>query len=400
MKTPKSQKLKTKPASNKLNVGVIFGGRSAEHEVSLVSATSVINALNKKKYNVIPIGITKEGKWLSSPDAVQLLKAGGKSNVLHEKTLLPDPTIKGLVELNQQSQTKADAPPVQAISNQQSINVIIPVLHGSYGEDGTIQGLFELAGIPYVGAGVLGSSAGMDKVIAKQLFQQNGIPVSPYIYFLQSEYVSQSKKKTLEVEKVLGYPCFVKPANSGSSVGISKAHNRKELIESIYLASQYDRKILIEKGIENAREIEVAVLGNDEPIASIPGEIISSNEFYDYDAKYVDGKSREEIPAKLPKSVMRKIQLYAIRGFMAIDCSGMGRVDFLVTKKTNEIYLNEINTIPGFTSISMYPKLWQKSGISYSKLLDKLIALAIARHNQKQAYCITYTPKTDWYKKS
>jgi len=389
LKTHKSKKTSKTPAK-KINVGVIFGGRSAEHEVSLVSATSVINALDKTKYNAIPIGITKAGKWLSAPDAIQLLTLGGESEQSFEKILLPDPTVKSLVSVNQQSK----------IPNPKSLDVIIPVLHGSYGEDGTIQGLFELAGIPYVGAGVLGSSAGMDKVIAKQLFQQNGIPVSPYLYFLTGEYTAQSKKKILEVEKTLGYPCFVKPANSGSSVGISKAHNRKELIEAIDLASQYDRKILIEQGIENAREIEVAVLGNDSPIASIPGEIISSNEFYDYDAKYVDGKSREEIPAKLSKPVMQKIQSYAVRGFMAIECAGMGRVDFLVTKKTNKIYLNEINTIPGFTSISMYPKLWQHSGISYTELLDRLITLAIDRYNQKQAFCTTYTPKTDWYKKS
>ncbi|TAK56300.1 MAG: D-alanine--D-alanine ligase, partial [Bacteroidetes bacterium] len=322
-----------------IRVGVIFGGRSAEHEVSLVSATSVIGALDKNKYEVIPIGITQEGKWLSSPDAVQLLKARSGVEKQPENILLPDPTKKGLVHINPQS----------AIRNPQCLDVIFPILHGSYGEDGTIQGLFELAGIPYVGAGVLGSSAGMDKVIAKQLFQQNAIPVTPYVWFLYSEYQAQRAKRHDEIEKLLGYPCFVKPANSGSSVGISKAHNKKELIAAINLAGEYDRKILVEQGIEHAREIEVSVLGNDEPIASLPGEIISSNEFYDYDAKYVDGKSREEIPAKLPKAIIKKIQSYALKGFKAIECAGMGRVDFLVTKRTNKIFLNEINTIPGFT---------------------------------------------------
>jgi len=383
--------------SPKIRVGVIFGGRSAEHEVSLVSASSVMNALDKEKYEVIPIGITKEGKWISSLNAVQLLKSGKGFKDQLENILLPDPTKKNLVEIHHQSDVKN---PQSAFRTPKSIDVIFPVLHGSYGEDGTIQGLFELAGIPYVGAGVLGSSVGMDKVIAKQLFEQNNIPVAPYVWFLSSDYNAQSEKNILEVEKKLGYPCFVKPANSGSSVGISKAHTRKELIESIELAAQYDRKILIEKSIEQGREIEVSVLGNDTPLASIPGEIISSNEFYDYDAKYVDGKSRDDIPAKLPKHIIKKIQTLAVKGFKALDCAGMARVDFLVTKRTNKIYINEINTIPGFTSISMYPKLWEASGISYSELLDRLISLAIERHQERQSLKTGYTPKSDWYKKS
>jgi len=280
------------------------------------------------------------------------------------------------------------------------LDVLFPVLHGAFGEDGTMQGLFELANLPYVGAGVLGSSVGMDKIVSKQLFEQAGIPVAPYVWFLNKELKAKRENIIREVETKLKYPCFVKPANSGSSVGISKAHNQKELIRAIRLAMEYDRKILIEKGIENAREIEVSVLGNDEPIVSVPGEIVSSNEFYDYDAKYVDGKSEAIIPARLPKSVIRKIQELAVRGYKTIDCAGMARVDFLVEKHSNRIYLNEINTIPGFTSISMYPKLWEASGISYTKLLDKLIDLALERHRQKSALKTSYQPKNKWYQKS
>lgn len=370
----------------KIRVGVIFGGRSAEHEVSLVSAASVINALDKSKYDVVPIGISPEGRWLSSPDAVGLLKSGSEIAAECERILLPDPTQKGLVPLASGS----DGP--------QSIDVIFPVLHGTFGEDGTVQGLFELAGIPYVGAGVLGSSVGMDKIVTKQICAQAGIPVTPYIWFLGDEFAKDSNRIARSVERQLKYPCFVKPANLGSSVGISKAHGRKEFLAAVDLASQYDRKILVEKGIENSREIELAVLGNDEPEASVPGEIVSSNEFYDYDAKYVDGKSVAIIPARLAPRIVRKLQEYAVRTFKAIDCSGMGRVDFLVLKRSNRIYMNEINTIPGFTSISMYPKLWEASGIPYARLLDRLIGLAIERFRSRERLKTVFRPKTDWYR--
>jgi D-alanine-D-alanine ligase len=379
---------KVKNKKSKIRVGVIFGGRSAEHQVSLVSAASVINALDKKKYDVIPIGITLEGKWISLPEAVALLKSGKGLNAQSTCILLPDPQHHGLVNLNRQRST----------NNIQQLDVIFPVLHGSFGEDGTVQGLFELSGIPYVGAGVLGSSVGMDKVLTKQLCERTGIPVAPYVAFLATEYSKQKNKIIASIEKKLKYPLFVKPANSGSSVGISKAYNRKELIKAIELALKYDRKILVEMSIENAHELEVSVLGNDSPIASVPGEIISSNEFYDYDAKYIDGKSSAVIPAKLPKAVVKEIQQYAVCVFSAIECSGMGRVDFLVTKKSNKVYFNEINTIPGFTSISMYPKLWEASGISYSHLLDRLIELAIERHTQRQRLRTTFQPKKDWHK--
>jgi len=374
--------------SRKIRVGVIFGGRSAEHEVSLVSAASVINALDRKKYEILPIGITPEGRWLSASDALKLLKERADIESLPEHILVPDPRKRGLVQLHRSSAESVPHP----------VDVVFPVLHGTYGEDGTIQGLFELADIPYIGAGVLGSAVGMDKVIQKQLLRQAAIPVVEDVWFLIHEYRKNSKKLIGSMERRLGYPCFVKPANLGSSVGISKAHNRRELEGAIKLAGEYDVKILVERGVENAREIECSVLGDDDPIASVPGEIIPSNEFYDYDAKYVDGKSTAVIPAKLPKSVIRKIQRYSIECFRALDCAGMGRVDFLLERSTNRIFLNELNTIPGFTSISMYPKLWQASGMSYGELLDRLIQLAIERHRVRAALKTAYRPKTDWFK--
>jgi D-alanine-D-alanine ligase len=283
-------------------------------------------------------------------------------------------------------------------SASKPVDVIFPLIHGTYGEDGTIQGLFELADIPYVGAGVLGSAVGMDKVIQKQILRQAKIPVTSDCSFLYEKYKANPKQYIASIERKLRYPMFVKPPNLGSSVGISKAHERRELIAAIDLASQYDRKVLVEQGVQNAREIECSVLGNDDPVASVPGEIIPSNEFYDYDAKYVDGKSRAEIPAKLPKPVVKKIQTYSTAAFRVLDCAGMARIDFLVTRKTNRIFLNEINTLPGFTSISMYPKLWQASGMTYPQLLDRLIELALERHATKSKLRTTYQPKSDWYK--
>ncbi len=369
----------------KLRIGIVFGGRSAEHEVSLVSAASVINALDKEKYEIVPIGISPEGRWLSSDNALKLLKEKTSIDNLPEHVILPDPRKKGLVPLNSSGENK-------------SVDVLFPVLHGSFGEDGTVQGLFELADIPYVGAGVLGSAIGMDKVVQKELLRQARIPVTPSIWFLLHEFGKNQKRLVFLAEKSLRYPMFVKPANLGSSIGISKAHNRKELVSAIQLAAEYDRKILVEKAIENSREIECSVLGNDDPVASVPGEIIPSNEFYDYDAKYVDGKSTAVIPAKLKKATAKKVQQISVESFKVLDCAGMARADFLVTRKTNKIYLNEINTIPGFTSISMYPKLWEASGIPYAKLLDRLIELAIERHEAKKILKTTFSPKTNWYK--
>jgi D-alanine-D-alanine ligase len=372
----------------RIRVGVVFGGRSSEHEVSLVSATSVIQALDKKKYEVVPIGITKEGRWLSSSTTLALLKSGKGLDKAPERVLLPDPTQKSLVEFRSDGLSTTNEP----------LDVVFPVLHGPYGEDGTIQGLFDLANVPYVGAGVLGSALGMDKVLQKQVFERFGLPVTEYRFFLLKEYKSSPKAWVKEIEGAFPYPCFVKPANLGSSVGIAKAHSRKELQKAILAAGRYDRKILVERGVENAREIECGVLGNDDPRASVPGEVIPSNEFYDYDAKYVDGKSEIVIPARIPERVKKKIQDIAIKAFKAIDCSGMARVDFLVTRDNNEVFICEVNTIPGFTSISMYPKLWEASGLPYPKLLDTLIDLALERHVEKSKLRTTYKPKTGWYK--
>jgi D-alanine-D-alanine ligase len=369
----------------RIRIGVIFGGRSVEHEVSLVSATSVINALDKEKYEVIPIGIASTGQWLSSNETLRLLKEKQSVELEQEQLLVPDPRKQSLVAINDNSRVG------------KVLDVIFPVVHGKFGEDGALQGLLELADLPYVGPGVLGSAIGMDKVIQKELLIRAKIPTAPSIWFTIEEYEARHKKTVTEIERKLKYPLFVKPSNSGSSIGINKAHTRKELLESIDIAAHFDRRILVEQGINNAREIECGVLGNDKPVASIPGEIVPSNEFYDYDAKYVDEKSNAIIPAKLPSAVVKKIKQYALAAFRVLDCAGMARVDFLVTKKTNRIFLNEINTIPGFTSISMYPKLWQASGLSYSALLDKLIQLAIERHEAKAKLKTTYQPKNDWY---
>lgn len=372
--------------TRKMRVGVVFGGRSVEHEVSLVSASSVMKALDPAKYEVVPIGIAPNGRWLSSTDALRLLKE--KSPVEQERELLvvPDPRKQSLVELDA---TSHGGP---------ALDVLFPVIHGTTGEDGALQGLFELADIPYVGAGILASAVGMDKAVQKNLLRHARIPVTPFVWFFHHEYAVAEKRWISTIERTLRYPLFVKPANSGSSIGISKAHNRKELSEFIELAARYDRKLLVEQGVRDAREIEISVLGNDAPTASVPGEIIPSNEFYDYDAKYVDGKSRAIIPAAFPKAVIRTLQTTAVKAFRALDGEGMARVDFLVARKTNRIFLSEINTIPGFTSISMYPKLWEASGLSYPALLDRLIALAIERHHAKHGLETQYRPRKDWYK--
>lgn len=372
---------------NKIKVGVIFGGRSAEHEVSLVSATSVIKNLDKSKYDVVPIGITKEGKWLSSGETLKLLKEGNKGNREVEKIIIPDPNQKSLVKVDEHFATHQE---------KTKIDVIFPVLHGPYGEDGTIQGLFELANIPYVGAGVLGSSIGMDKVIQKQILRQKGLPVVDWVCFLKKDWLMNKQGMIKEIKNKVSFPLFVKPANMGSSVGITKVHHQKELAPAINLALKYDRKVLVEKAVEPNRDIEVSVLGNDNPKASMPGEIVSSNEFYDYDAKYVDGQSKAVIPAPLSKQLTQKIRQLAVEAFKALDCAGMARVDFLL--KENKAWINELNTIPGFTSISMYPKLWEASGLPYPKLLDKLIQLAIERHQEKNQLKTSYKPKKNWYR--
>lgn len=371
--------------ASRIRVGVIFGGRSSEHQVSLVSAASVIRALPRDRYEVVPIGITKDGRWISSPNALELLTEGGVPPSETEHTLLPEPGRQGLIGACGES-----GDPIR-------LDVVFPVLHGTFGEDGTMQGLLELADIPYVGAGVLGSALGMDKIVQKQLFERAKIPVPRYCWFYSGAIVRAPRKAVLAVERALRYPVFVKPANTGSSIGISKAHDRKELLRAFPYAAQYDRKVIVEQGVRSAREIEVSVLGNDDPEASVPGEIIPSNEFYDYDAKYVDGKSSAVIPARISRTTTRMVRDYAIRAYRAIDCAGMARADFLVAQPTGRIYINELNTIPGFTAISMYPKLWEASGVAYPELLDRLIRLAIERFRQTRVLRRTYNPSRAWY---
>ena len=394
--------------ARKLRVGVICGGRSTEHEVSLVSAGSVIDALDKNKYEVIPIGITHTGEWLAGANTVNLLKKN-KGDEEFKVYLPPDPTVKFLLKKENAALSASE------INQAGKLDVIFPVLHGTYGEDGTIQGLLELANIPYVGAGVLGSSLSMDKILQKQVCRQSGVPVVDFLWFrsidwqknkadgdiepLQNQLMNKTRDEMVAaVIHKLGLPVFVKPPNMGSSVGISKAHDKKELVKAIHVALEYDRKVLIEKAVPNAREIEVSVLGNEEPRASVAGEVIPCNEFYDYDAKYVDDASELNIPANIPENISSAIRQTAINGVLAVEAEGMARVDFLLEKNTNNFYLNEINTIPGFTKISMYPKLWQASGLSYSELLDELIRLAIDRHEKRTGLNTTFQPKKEWYK--
>ena len=388
----------------KVRVGILFGGRSGEHEVSLLSAASVLNAIDKEKYEVVPIGITKEGRWLTAEHAENLLEGkpihtprplrAGDPEVTPGAAVLaqgesvvvpPEPVHResGLVPF------QSDATQMRRASDRAiNVDVIFPVLHGTFGEDGTIQGLLELADIAYVGAGVLGSAAGMDKDIMKSLFIAAGIPIVKHVTFLRSDWKKDAKKTQKMIESKLRYPMFVKPANLGSSVGISKAHNRKELGPAIEEAARFDRKIVIEQGVggkkKKAREIECSVLGNDDAVASVPGEIVPGKEFYDYTAKYLDEGSQLIIPAKLSKAETQKVQELAVKAFKAVDCSGLARVDFLMDPVTHKIYLNEINTMPGFTSISMYPKLWAASGLAYADLIDRLIQLGLERHADKK----------------
>ena len=373
-------------AREKLRVAVIFGGRSGEHEVSLVSAGAVLHALDGDKYDVVPIGITREGRWISSPDALTLLKERSALASAPGCVLMPEPRHEGLLILSERG------------SSAGALDVAIPLVHGTYGEDGTLQGLLELADLPYVGAGVLGSAAGMDKVVQKQLFAQAGLRIAKYEWRLSSRCRMEPQRVIREIEAKLRYPIFVKPANTGSSVGITKAHTRAELLKGMAEAESFDRKVVFEQGIAGAREIECSLLGNDTPEVSVCGEVISSNEFYDYDAKYVDGASRSEIPARLPRRIAEQIRRLAIRAYVAIDCAGMARADFFVTRRSGAIYINELNTIPGFTSISMYPKLWGASGVTFQALLDRLIGLAIDRHAEKRRLLHKYDPSAEWYR--
>jgi D-alanine-D-alanine ligase len=360
-------------SDRKYRVGVLFGGRSSEHEVSLASAHNVMEALRQAGHTVVPIGITPEGYWLPAPDALARLSAkanGDLERIAGEEGwgLLPH------------------AGPNRPLP---SIDIIFPVLHGPYGEDGTVQGLLEMANLPYVGCGVLASACAMDKVVAKKLFAMAGLPQAGYEVVARQRWRAEPDRALDQVEAALGYPVFVKPANLGSSVGISKARSRVELAAALEEAARYDRKLLVEEAVANTREIEVSVLGNETPVASVPGEIVPGNEFYDYNAKYVDDNSTLLIPAALDEATVRLVQGYAIAAFRALDCEGLARVDFLMDGKSGAIFVNEVNTMPGFTRISMYPKLWEASGIAYPELVDRLVRLGLARYGDRQENCTT-----------
>ncbi len=373
--------------SGKLRVGILFGGRSGEHEVSLLSAASILKAIHRDRYEVVPVGITKEGRWVTD-GAAQALLSGEASGAL----------VDGLESAVSTAELAIAEEALQptALGRSLNVDVIFPVLHGTFGEDGTIQGLFEMADIAYVGSGVLGSAAAMDKDVMKRLFAAAGLPTPKHCSFLRGEWKATPKKVVKRIEEALKYPMFVKPANLGSSVGISKAHDRAELGPAIDLAANYDRRIVVEQGVGGskknpagkARELEVAVLGNDEPEASVVGEIVPGKEFYDYEAKYLSEGSVPIIPAKLTAAQAKQVREMAIAAFRACDCSGLARVDFLMEPESKpgkraRIFVNEVNTMPGFTKISMYPKLWEASGLPYSQLIDRLIELALERRAEK-----------------
>ena len=356
-----------------LRVGVIFGGRSSEHEVSLSSANNVMDALQKAGHIVVPIGITRHGRWLTGGDPLQQLADGAATEAVSIAT--DDHAAQDKWALLPRPSRQHKLP---------DIDVIFPVLHGPFGEDGAVQGLLEMANIPYVGCGVLSSAVGMDKALARQVFEAEGIRLTPACVALRSAWRSNPNAAIAGVEERLSYPLFVKPANMGSSVGVSKVRNRAALGDALDLACRYDRKVLIEQAVPNAREIEVSVLGNDEPIASVPGEIVPGAEFYDYAAKYLDDTSQLLIPAPLSAAQADEVRKTAVRAFRAIDGAGLARVDFLLDNHSGELYLNELNTLPGFTRISMYPKLWEATGISYPELVDRLLQLALERFEDKQ----------------
>jgi len=371
--------------SRRIRVAIVFGGRSGEHEVSLVSAQGIIKAVDKKRYEVLPIGITKEGQWIAGGDPMRALQSGMAAGESRPAALLGDPSQRGLIRLEEQEQE------LQA-ARLARVDVVFPILHGPFGEDGTIQGLLELADLPYVGAGVTGSAMGMDKIVQKTVLRAHGLPVADFVPILRKEWERDPDAVIERILETLGCPCFVKPANLGSSVGISKVHAPQELPAALNEAARYDRKLIIEEAID-AREIEVSVLGNDEPIASVPGEIIPCREFYDYEAKYIADDSELLIPAPIPDELRDRFQEMAIQAYQAIDCAGMARADFFLERDTYKIYVNELNTIPGFTPISMYPKLWEASGISYTELISRLLELALERHQDRSRSETSYAPE-------
>jgi D-alanine-D-alanine ligase len=364
--------------AEKINIGVIFGGRSGEHEVSLMSARSVLSVLDPAKYNIFEIGITHEGAWFTGQEVLTAFENNAIKG-LKPAVLLPEPQQKGTLYTVAGNVLAAVA----------KLDVIFPVLHGTFGEDGTLQGMLELANMAYIGAGVLGAAVGMDKILFKDVMVANHIPVVTSVSATRAEIKTSMEAVIARIEKKLTYPIFVKPANLGSSVGITKCRTRSDLFEGLMEAAQYDRRVLIEHGV-NGREIEVSVLGNESPRASVAGEIRPCDDFYSYDAKYINEGSELLIPAPIDAETMQKVQEYAVKAYTAIDCAGMARVDFLLDRDTNELFLNEVNTIPGFTKISMYPKLWAASGIAYPELVQQLIDLAVSRKADRDATVRTY----------
>lgn len=379
--------------ASKLRVGVIFGGRSGEHAVSLESARSILSALDRDKYDVIPIGITHDGRWLLSGDPLRALTDGIEQTGGTPVSLKPA-GAGALVPLSEAGTSVAPVP-VAGDGGRPfdgALDVVFPVLHGTFGEDGSMQGLLELAGVAYVGAGVLGSALGMDKVVQKEIFLHHGLPTVDFMLLTATQWERDRDRLLHDIQARFAYPLFVKPCNLGSSVGITKVNRAAELASAIDLAAKFDRRIIVEAGAGDVREIELAVLGNDDPVASVPGEVKPSREFYDYNSKYIDNSSGLIIPAELPAETVSELRRIAVEAFRILDCAGMGRVDFFVERGTNRILLNEINTIPGFTKISMYPKLWEASGISYVQLVDRLIELALERHRQKSGLVREYQP--------
>jgi len=371
----------------KLHVGLIFGGRSGEHEVSLASARSVLANLDPEKYEVTQIGITHEGVWLVGDDALGVLSEGSsvtpQDNSLIPVTLLPEPTRHGIYIIHTQGKKR------EIIEHLTDLDVVFPVLHGTFGEDGTLQGLFELGDIAYVGAGVLGSAVGMDKDVFKKVMLAQQIPTVEWMVFERKQIENDMDSVLEQAASLAPFPLFVKPCNLGSSVGITKCRSRADLIEGLLEAASYGRRILVERGLE-ARDIEVSVLGNDQPEASIPGEIIPDHEFYSYEAKYISGGSQLIIPAPIPAEKAQLARELAVKAYKAIDCAGMARADFLLERDSGEIYLSEVNTIPGFTQISMYPKLWEACGLPYPELIDRLIALALERKAERDRTVYRY----------
>jgi D-alanine-D-alanine ligase len=377
----------------RLRIGVLYGGRSGEHEVSLASAAAVFANLDRARYEPVPIRIEKDGRWALAdrpPTAVSTADVIEQARLDAARPLRSGREVHLPARPSEETILSIDRGPVarhddgQAVVTGLNLDLIFPVLHGPYGEDGTIQGLLELANVPYVGAGVAASAVGMDKGLMKAMFSVRGLPVGAYRVVRRYEWERRRDEVAADLEGALGYPMFVKPANLGSSVGISKAKDRSGLADAMDLAGSFDRRIVVEAAVPNAREIECAVLGNDEPDASVPGEVVPSREFYDYEAKYLDDGSEIFIPADLPAAVADEVRRLSIAAFQAIDCAGMARVDFLVARPGGEIFVNEVNTIPGFTTISMYAKLWAASGVGYPALLDRLVVLALERHADKQ----------------